>query len=172
MDVYTDDSDPLAAAIHSGWVKGHWGPDIDADMLEITPASSASQASLFDREKQSQSSIMISSVPPQPMEPVPGKDLHLTLVVMPSLEAYASKIMHGIKSRPWGSNHDGMSFRIEALSWVDEGDGGGEERGGEAKRRRLRSLGRRGLMGKVVIVGGGAFGGKRGESREVGAVGA
>ncbi len=41
-------------------------------------------------------------------------------------------------SRAWGSDHDGLSFRVEKMAWVDEGVGRGEERGGGARRRRLR----------------------------------
>ena len=33
-----------------------------------------------------------------------------------------------------------MSFRVEKISWVDEGVGRGEERGGEARRKRLKAL--------------------------------
>ena len=38
------------------------------------------------------------------------------------------------------SKHDGMSFKVEGISWVDEGAGRGEERGGEARRKRLKAL--------------------------------
>lgn len=41
----------------------------------------------------------------------------------------------------WRENHDGMSFKIERLEWVDEGVAGrNEERGGAARRRRLAAL--------------------------------
>ena len=33
-----------------------------------------------------------------------------------------------------------MSFKVEKISWVDEGVSRGEERGGEARRKRLRAL--------------------------------
>jgi hypothetical protein len=48
--------------------------------------------------------------------------------------------MHGIKSRAWGSDHDGMSYRIEKIAWVDEQSARGEERDGEARRKRLRMM--------------------------------
>ncbi len=72
--------------------------------------------------------------------PPAGKDLHITLVVLPQLQDYASTVAYGIKSRSWGGNHDGTSFKIDKIAWVDEGIGKGEERGGEARRKRLRAM--------------------------------
>lgn len=74
------------------------------------------------------------------MIPPAGKDLHITLLVLPQLQNYASTVAYGVKSRAWGGNHDGMSFKIEKIAWVDEGIGKGEERGGEARRKRLRAM--------------------------------
>lgn len=72
--------------------------------------------------------------------PPAAKDLHITLLVLPPLQNYASTVAYGIKSRRWGGNHDGMSFKIDKIAWVDEGIGKGEERGGEARRKRLRAM--------------------------------
>ncbi|KAI5286775.1 hypothetical protein KEM52_001868, partial [Ascosphaera acerosa] len=33
--VYTDDSDPVAAAIHSGFLRGAWNPKIDTRLLDL-----------------------------------------------------------------------------------------------------------------------------------------
>lgn len=33
--VYTDDSDPVAAAIHSGFIRGEWAEDVDVSMLNL-----------------------------------------------------------------------------------------------------------------------------------------
>lgn len=166
-DVYTDDSDPLAAAIHAGWVRGSWGEDIDVSVLE-SPSSSArsvGKAQMIDVDAGESSSahasantMTLTSRPTQPMSPPRNKDLHLTCLVLPPLETYISKICHGIRSRTWGDNHDGMSFRIESIEWMDEGDGKGEERTGECRRKRMRGLLEerrgfgRGLMSPVVRV--------------------
>lgn len=65
--------------------------------------------------------------------------MHLTLLILPPLERYGSSVWHGIKSRAWGGNHDGMSFKIEHVEFVDEGfEGRYEERGTAAKRRRVK----------------------------------
>ncbi|KAI4195728.1 MAG: hypothetical protein LQ348_002414 [Seirophora lacunosa] len=138
-DVFTDDSDPLAAAIHAGWIQGSWRDDIDVSMLELSSSSTraAGKAAVVDVESIEGS---LTSPPSQPMVPPKNKDLHLTCLVLPALEQYASKVCNGIKSRAWGNNHDGMSFRIEKVEWVEEGIGKGEARTGEARRKRMRGL--------------------------------
>ena len=143
-DIYTDDSDVLAAAIHSGWIRGEFGEDIDASMLEVKPAAKA--GSKADEAALPQD--VFTSPPEQPMVPPPGRELHLTLLVLPTLEKYASHVAHGIKSRSWGSTHDGVSFRIEKMEWVNEKRSNGEDRNGEARRKRMRSqYGASGMLG-------------------------
>lgn len=127
-DVYSDDTDPLAAAIHAGWLQGDWGDLIDVSMLELNPVNGTTNASQAE----------YTSVPGSPMLPPAGKDLHLTILILPTLENYASHISHGIRSRAWGGHHDGLSYRIEKIAWVDEKASQGEERGGEARRKRLK----------------------------------
>lgn len=130
-DIYSDDSDPLAAAIHAGWIRGEWGDDVDISMLEINPPSAGNEAD----SKQT----VFTTTPASPMLPVPGKDVHLTLLILPTLQKYASRVAHGVKSRAWGDDHDGLSFRVEKMAWVDEKGGCGEERGGGSRRRRLNA---------------------------------
>jgi len=146
-DVYTDDSDPLAAAIHAGWIRGDWGDDIDLSMLcvDIAPDSKPTPAT-----KNKRTTEIVSCTPPSPIIPPIGKDLHLTLLILPTLESYASTAAHGIKSRAWGHDHDGVSFKIERMAWVDEGVGRAEERGGAARRKRMRFGGLRTGLGPGI----------------------
>jgi hypothetical protein len=138
VDVYTDDSDPLAAAMHAGWIRGAWGEGFDPSILE--PNSSTSSTTVLNNSAASSSTCLnVSARPPQPLIPPSGKDLHLTLLILPALRTYASQVRHGIKSRAWGETHDGMSFKIEKMSWVEEGAGYGEERGAEARRKRMKT---------------------------------
>lgn len=183
--MYTDDSDPVAAAIHSGFIRGEWGEDVDVSMLDLeikeqhqhaphltngttkdglsingnsttangtTPSTSSGTKS--DTTKTQSNNSSPDEPPPQPQPtdhgtkstkrmppiPPPDKDLHITVLVLPTLEHYQSSVMYGIKSRPWGGNHDGMSFKVEKIDWVDEGASKGEERGGAARRKRLKKL--------------------------------
>lgn len=130
-DVYADDSDPLGAAIHAGWVCGDWGDDFVLEALGIVSNKLESKG----QEKQ----MTFSSPPAKPMQPPVGKDLHITLLILPPLQKYVAKRSHGIKSRGWGSDHDGTSYRIHKIQWVDEGVGRGEERTAAARRKRLRT---------------------------------
>lgn len=138
LDVYTDDSDPLAAAIHSGWIRGDWGEGIDESMLESDQTGKPSTEAVKPNAATTELVHLVR--PSEPMKPVAGKDLHLTLLILPALQSYTSHVRHGIKSRQWGSTHDGMSFKIEKAAWVDGGAGKGEERGGEARRKRMKTL--------------------------------
>ena len=50
------------------------------------------------------------------------------------------------------TGHDGLSFMILKIGWVDERAGRGQERSGEARRKRLRGLmgGRTARVGPMV----------------------
>ena len=153
IEIYSDDSDPLAAAIHSGWIRGDWGDIADFTMLEINPTAESK-----DAERQS----TLSAPPPVPMLPPPGKDLHITLLILPPLQQYPSRVNHGIKSRGWGPDHDGMSYRIEKIAWVEEKAERGERRNGEARRKRLKLMTGSKVCGPVIHVG---IGGHLGEGK-------
>jgi hypothetical protein len=136
--VYTDDSDPVAAAIHSGFFRGAWGEDVESMLdLEIKDTyQHAPPAAEADTSKPGSQ----ANGPRLPPIPPPNQDLHITLLILPRLERYDSTVMFGIKSRKWDGRHDGMSFKVHRVDWVDDGVGRGEERGGEARRKRLRTL--------------------------------
>ena len=146
-DVYTDDSDPLAAAVHSGWIRGEWGDGVDVSMFEI----------LHEHNNASDpKQNLFTSPPPSPSVPPKSKDLHLTVLILPPLKAYTSSVAHGIKSRPWARDHDGMSYKIEKMSWVDEGVSAGEERSRKVKKARIKGLmaaSTRGAGGRMGPVG-------------------
>ena len=141
-DIYTDDSDPVAAAIHSGWIRGAWGEDVDVSLLDLgdevenpnTPTSDTEQTS-------SELAVNVLKLPPHPLIPPSKLDLHIKLVLLPRLECYSSTIRNGVQSREWKRTaHDGMSFMVESIAWVDEKTSRGEGRSGEARRKRLQNL--------------------------------
>ncbi|KIX02113.1 uncharacterized protein Z518_08052 [Rhinocladiella mackenziei CBS 650.93] len=144
--IYTDDSDPIAAAMHSGFITSVHPPGIDEALLarvieEQNPRIEGSMAP----EK------------PKPMEE--NKDLHITLLVLPQLEEYVESVRFGIKSRSWpeepdpsppttsGSRaaassktpHDGVSFMVLKTEFVNDGtEVKRVGRTGKEKRERLR----------------------------------
>ncbi|OQD62092.1 hypothetical protein PENPOL_c014G05845 [Penicillium polonicum] len=134
--VYTDDSDPVAAAIHSGFIRGAWGDDVDESMLDLEIKDTYQHAPPPDATDGDSP----TKGPRLPPIPPTDKDLHITLLVLPRVAQYDSTLMFGLKSRKWAGHHDGMSFKVHAVDWVDEGVARGEERSGEARRKRLRTL--------------------------------
>ena len=139
--VYTDDSDPVAAAIHSGFIRGAWSEDVDESMLDLEIKDTYQHApQSLDKRPGEEASKGDSRTPRLPPVPPLNQDLHITLLILPRLERYDSTVMFGVKSRKWDGRHDGMSFKIHRIDWVDDGVGRGEERSGEARRKRLRTL--------------------------------
>ncbi|MCJ1472036.1 hypothetical protein MMC13_000681 [Lambiella insularis] len=135
-EVYTDDSDPVAAAIHGGWIRGDWGEEVDSSALDVEAVDSVSKRSKEGQE----AALVLSSPPATPMDPVKDHDMHITLLILPTLQSYASLVVHGVKSRSWETKHDGLSFMIDKIAWLKEKASRGEERGGEARRKRMRTM--------------------------------
>ncbi|RDW75737.1 hypothetical protein BP5796_06558 [Coleophoma crateriformis] len=137
-DVYTDDSDVVAACIHQGWFLGEWAEDIDKSLLnlEIGKPRNAGERIVYPDTLEE---------PPArgPMPVRQNRDLHVTVLILPALEKYSSLTRFGMKSREWGHKHDGytgihdgLSFMIQKISWVDGVDSY-EERN-EGKKMKLR----------------------------------
>ncbi|KIW15939.1 hypothetical protein PV08_05989 [Exophiala spinifera] len=137
--IYTDDSDPVAAAIHSGFIRAVHPPGIDEALLEKVI-------------EEQNPTIEGSPAPDKPKAVDENKDLHITLVVLPQLERYAGSARFGVRSRSWpeeqqgtdGSSpgskapHDGVSFMVLKCEAVDDGaEVKRVGRTGKEKRERL-----------------------------------
>ncbi|ETI27855.1 hypothetical protein G647_00304 [Cladophialophora carrionii CBS 160.54] len=130
--IYTDDSDPLAAAMHSGFIESARPNDAVLERLieEQNPK------------------IEGLAAPVKPAAVSEGKDLHITLVVLPQLESYTDSVRYGIKSRSWPERekegatpapHDGVSFMVLKTEFLDDGIMNRRVgRTGKEKRKRLR----------------------------------
>lgn len=151
-DVYSDDSDIIAACIHGGWIRGEWSLDVDVSLLGLEPGSpdadgngvavnGVSQANEEGRDTANGKGKkdMILSEPPSrgPMIPLDDCDLHVTVLILPALEKYSSTTRFGIMSRAWQATHDGLSFMILAIKWA-HGVDMARETTGEERRRRMR----------------------------------
>ena len=138
--IYTDDSDPLAAAMHSGFITSVHPAGIDEALLERVI-------------EEQNPRIEGSTAPEKPKDIEEGKDLHITLVVLPQLEQYADSVRFGIKSRTWPEEsstqpegtsanktpHDGVSFMVLKVEFVDDGaEVKRVGRTGAERRERLR----------------------------------
>lgn len=131
--IYTDDTDPVAAAMHMGWIKPAFH-NIDETLL---------QKIIHDQNPKVDISKDLKP-PSKPIEIPKSGGLRITCVVMPLLEHYEESARFGIRSRSWpetaaGAPHDGVSFSILKVEAVETGR---EERRmgrtGVSKRARLR----------------------------------
>ncbi|XMA13562.1 hypothetical protein WAI453_006353 [Rhynchosporium graminicola] len=126
-DIYTDDSDVIAACIHQGWFRGAWSEDVDVELLDLVidvPGISAGKKP-FDVNE-----TLTAPPPTGPVEVPDDRDVHVTILVLPALQAYASTTRFGIRSREWGFKrdgyqgiHDGLSFKIMSVKFVEGVDG-------------------------------------------------
>jgi hypothetical protein len=132
--VYTDDSDPVAVAMHCGFIRGEWPDDVDVSLLGLDASKDQANGTNGTEVVDGDLTSRVPVIPPA------DKDLHITILILPPLERYDPSILYGIQSRKWGENHDGMSFKIEKIEWIDEGAGKAEERTGAARRKRLRYM--------------------------------
>lgn len=130
--IYTDDSDIVAAAMHSGFIRSAPPENTDKGLLDrIAKEQNAKIEGLVD-------------APERPLIPDSNKDAIVTCVVLPTLEEYPSSTRFGIRSRQWpgdkkGAEHDGVSFAVIKVEFVS----GGVEarrmgRTGKERRERLR----------------------------------
>jgi hypothetical protein len=126
--IYRDDSDPIAAAIHSGWIRGEWDDTVDVNMLDpqITAPNDPSDAE-----------DTLEKAPIAPVTPPADMDLQIDILILPRIHEYKGTVEYGISSRK-SKNHDGLSYVIHKMRWV-EGDYGsrGQERTAAALKRRL-----------------------------------
>jgi hypothetical protein len=60
---------------------------------------------------------------------IPDHDISVTLRVLPKLQRYTGTIRHNLKSRQWGSNHDGMSIYVESVETIPRGEARAKGRG-------------------------------------------
>jgi hypothetical protein len=150
--VCTDDSDPLGMCVHGGWLKGAWPEDVDVEMLDSEDAGKADADAEVKEE--------YSAPPSRPLTPPPGKDLQITLLILPALKAYKGTVSHGLRSRDWdngASAHDGVSWMVQKMRWVDEVPSSGQ-RGGKARRERIEGRAREAALALVGLAGMGGVG--------------
>lgn len=133
-EVYTDDSDVVAAAVHSGWLKGDFG-DQNADVRDLVDNDTENGT----QEDGAETSAFLAEKPREPAKiPAGLPDVHITVLILPPLEKYASLTQNHVRSRAWSKTHDGMSYMIHRIDFVDEGSSNRfSERGIAARKQRM-----------------------------------
>lgn len=150
-DVYTDDSDVVAACIHGGWIRGEWTEDVDTSLLDLDQGSNGEtkrrKAKSLDSDMVNATSEGLITRPPPtgPMPTPPDRDLHVTVLILPRLVKYASSTRYGITSREFGGEygsrhaiHDGLSYMVKSIRWVQNGAQPQARLRGKGRRERMR----------------------------------
>jgi hypothetical protein len=158
-DIYTDDSDMVAACIHGGWIRGEWADDVEVGMLDLDHGitNGAEREPINgrrrkDKEREERAKLeanaaveLLKAPKTGPVDVPTDRDLHVTVVILPRLEKYYSTTRFGIRSREFGgthagrrSTHDGISFAITGIRWVENGAGAQSRLRGKARRERIR----------------------------------
>ncbi|KAI8582469.1 hypothetical protein K450DRAFT_227315 [Umbelopsis ramanniana AG] len=108
-DIYTDDTDIVAMIIHTGKYEAMYHePEVKLNN-DVMLAMSGTAALIEPRRVDVNTNI-------------PDHDLSVTLRVLPKLQRYTGTIRHHLKSRDWGSNHDGMSLFVEKVEQLPRGE--------------------------------------------------
>lgn len=151
-DIYSDDSDVVAACIHAGWIKGQWTEDVDMTMLALhdddakkdKPKAAAGGAAALKVN-----AVISAPLETGPMDVLPSCDLHVTVLILPRLVKYSGMTRNGMTSRDFGGafgsrnvTHDGLSYMVHSVQWVENG---GQPQG------RLRGKGRRERMRRAMV---------------------
>ncbi|KAI7217110.1 hypothetical protein KC333_g4427 [Hortaea werneckii] len=145
-EVYTDDSDVVAAAVHSGWIQGDFGEQNEdlktlCDNVSDSGEQQQQQQQSDNPSETPSSSLTLTDRPRHPAKIPPSHpDLHITLLLLPPLESYPSTTQHHVRSKSWRQTpHDGMSFLIHRIEFVDEGglSTRNSERGIVARKQRI-----------------------------------
>lgn len=155
-DIYTDDSDVVAACIHGGWIRGEWPEDVDVRLLgldeglenEVKDVQAEKKGrTMAAAETKADATFLEAPLKTGPV-PVPeGRDMHVMVIILPNLEKFTSTTRFGIQSREWGgklgregqrSSHDGLSFMIKSVRFVTNGALPQSRLHGQARRDRMR----------------------------------
>ncbi|KAH0347050.1 Rxt3-domain-containing protein, partial [Aureobasidium melanogenum] len=131
-DVYSDDSDPIAAAVHSGWIRGDFG-EYNEDLRELFKEGQEDASETPDLNK------VYTEKPARPLRAPQKADLHITLLILPALAYYTASTQNFLRSRDWGSDHDGVSYMIHSIEFVEESSTNRfVERSAAAKHQRIK----------------------------------
>jgi hypothetical protein len=131
-EVYSDDSDPVAAAVHSGWIRGDFG-EYNDDLRDLFHPQAESDSESIDIGR------VLTKKPKSPLHIPLNADLHITLLLLPALTCYVASTQNFLRSREWGADHDGVSYMIHSIEFV-----GGTmsnkfpERNAAAKHQRIK----------------------------------
>ncbi|KAI8092200.1 histone deacetylation protein Rxt3-domain-containing protein [Gilbertella persicaria] len=114
-DIYTDDSDIVAMAIHSGKYQPEFiEPTVEPGDPFALAIAGKQRESIEAAKKLAMSGKKYVH---RHDHLIPDHDLKVTVRVLPTLQSYASTIRNKLKSREWG-RHDGMSLFVNKVEKI------------------------------------------------------
>ncbi|KAF5102304.1 hypothetical protein D0Z00_000487 [Geotrichum galactomycetum] len=131
-DIYTDDSDVVAALYHAGRIPAAIGGETGGLPEEARTNSKKSTAlgspATPDDSKNKENdtgAVKLSNLTTD--RPAPGSveadgDCLVTLLILPRLKLYKGTFRNGYNSRTWLTKHDGVSFAIHEVKFIPRGD--------------------------------------------------
>jgi len=127
--------------VHSGWLKGDFG-DWNDD-LDVMDDEEHKGIKIPNLEREDGGSMLLQERPQRPISIPEHWDAHVTVLILPALESYASTNRHHLMSREWAGRskgeaaHDGMSFMIHRIEFVDEGSEVKIDRNARGRKARM-----------------------------------
>ncbi|CAO3625413.1 unnamed protein product [Cunninghamella echinulata] len=123
--IYTDDSDIVTMAIHSGQYvpeKYHDPEFKPTDPFALAIAGKSIESGKSALKKRPIPATTYLRAAKYGDDTIPEHDVQVTVRVLPKLKRYTSSIQHRIKSREWGNNHDGVSLCVENVEVLKKGE--------------------------------------------------
>lgn len=131
-DVYSDDSDVVAALYHCGFLKAESTEDVrntddNKELEKNTEQNDATghkegEIKRSPHEGNKPTDRELSFVPAAKLPKEEIGDCIVTLLLLPKLTQYRGSYRNGIYSRSWLTQHDGISYKIEKIEYIDNGE--------------------------------------------------
>ncbi|KAI9307001.1 histone deacetylation protein Rxt3-domain-containing protein [Cunninghamella echinulata] len=121
--IYTDDSDIVTMAIHSGQYvpEKYHDPELKpTDPFALAIAGKSIESGKLALKKRPIPATTYLRAAKHGDDTIPEHDVQITVRILPKLKRYTSSIQHRIKSREWGNNHDGVSLCVENVEVLKE----------------------------------------------------
>lgn len=119
-EVYTDDSDVVAALYHGGYLADQDDNEDNSKTLASNGNSANGKTAAAGNNKKRGAN---STAPKDEEEEDHSKDgdCIATILILPRLVKYRGSYRNGINSRSWLTRHDGVSFKIQKVDYISRG---------------------------------------------------
>lgn len=109
-DIYTDDSDILLILKHNGFL-----PNIDNELENTIETGSTEKRTAGNLSQPQNIDQTVNNF--RHFVNIIGGDIHVDLIILPTLVQYEGIYRNGINSRSWKTSHDGVSIAIHGVRY-------------------------------------------------------